>query len=113
MKAIKKVFLLLLISGAFISCNEVQKEKQESGTAQREEIATPAEEKKEIEAAVALLRGAILSPDASLLGELTSDQLTYGHSSGTIQDKGEFIDDLVHGSFDFTTVDFRDQRIVV
>ena len=113
MKAIKKVSLLLLISGAFISCNEVQKEKQESGIAQREEIASPAEEKKKVKAVVELLRGAIIEPDATLLKELTADQLTYGHSSGTIQDKAEFIDDLVHGSFDFTTVDFRDQRIVV
>ena len=113
MKTLAKIwipFCCLLLS---VSCKEAVQENEDSGTLECEEIATPAEEKKEIEAAVALLRGAILSPDASLLGELTADQLTYGHSSGTIQDKAEFIDDLVHGSFDFTTVDFRDQRIVV
>lgn len=113
MQTIKKIILLLLFFGIFISCMEGKKEKRETGTEQREEITTPAEEKKKVKAAVELLRSAIKAPDTTLLKDLTADQLTYGHSSGTIQDKDEFIEDLVHGPFDFTAVDFTDQGIWV
>ncbi|MGS2737871.1 nuclear transport factor 2 family protein, partial [Sinomicrobium sp. M5D2P17] len=72
-----------------------------------------AQEQNAVKAVVELLRGVIIEPDEILLSNLTSDELTYGHSSGVIQDKDKFIDDLVHGAFDFTEVDFTDQRIVV
>ncbi|MGS2765058.1 nuclear transport factor 2 family protein [Sinomicrobium sp. M5D2P9] len=113
MKTIKKVSLLLLFLGVFISCSEGKKEQQKSGIAQGETMISVAQEQNAVKDVVELLRGAIIEPDAELLDNLTADQLTYGHSSGVIQDKDEFIDDLVHGAFDFTEVDFTDQRIVV
>ncbi|MGS2741541.1 nuclear transport factor 2 family protein [Sinomicrobium sp. M5D2P17] len=113
MKTIKKVSLLLLFLGSFISCSEGKKEQQKSGIAQGEMIISVAQEQNAVKAVVELLRGVIIEPDEILLSNLTSDELTYGHSSGVIQDKDKFIDDLVHGAFDFTEVDFTDQRIVV
>ncbi|RNL88549.1 nuclear transport factor 2 family protein, partial [Sinomicrobium pectinilyticum] len=113
MKTLPKIWIPFCCLLLLVCCKEAVQEKEDIRTLQREEIASPAEEKKEVKAVVELLRGAIIEPDATLLKELTADELTYGHSSGIIQDKDEFIEDLVHGPFDFTTVDFTDQRIVV
>lgn len=45
---------------------------------------------------------AILNPSTDALGRLCADKLSYGHSSGLIQTKAEFIDDLVNGPFVFS-----------
>lgn len=47
---------------------------------------------------------AIINPTVQLLDNLCADELTYGHSSGLIQNKAEFIDDLVNGPYDFKSV---------
>ena len=42
---------------------------------------------------------------------MTSEVLTYGHSSGNVQDREEFIDDLINGPFDFLSIDTSDESI--
>lgn len=42
---------------------------------------------------------------------MTAEALTYGHSSGNVQDREEFIDDLVNGPFDFLSIDTSDESI--
>lgn len=44
------------------------------------------------------------NPNKAALEKLCADNLTYGHSSGLIQNKAEFIEDLVNGPFDFKSV---------
>ena len=63
--------------------------------------------------AVESLRKAMLDADKSTLEKLAHPKLSYGHSSGKIEDKGAFINALVTGESDFTELSFSDQTIEV
>src|SRR5690606_31622425 len=54
----------------------------------------------------------LIEPNEGVLDSITDDQLSYGHSSGLIQNKSEFINDVVHGEFDFVTIDISQQEII-
>jgi len=53
----------------------------------------------------------MVNADSIQLNKLTSDALTYGHSSGLIQNKSEFINDVVNGPFNFSMIDNPEQNI--
>ncbi len=74
---------------------------------------TDANAKIEVAAAVETLNNAIVDPNEELLKSITLPQLTYGHSSGVIQDQQEFMDQLLNGDFDFVSVSTSDQTIHV
>ena len=65
----------------------------------------------EVQRAVSTFNEAMVNPTAELMEALCADALTYGHSSGLIQNKAEFIDDIVNGPFDFSSVEAPDQTI--
>ena len=65
----------------------------------------------EVKQAVYTFNEAMIDPSAELMYKLCADQLTYGHSSGLIQNKTAFIDDLVNGPFDFLSLKAVDQTI--
>ena len=67
--------------------------------------------KADVAAAVETLNNALVDPNGELLKVLALPQLTYGHSSGVIQDKQEFMDQLLYGKFDFLSVSTSDQTI--
>jgi hypothetical protein len=64
-------------------------------------------------AAVESLRKALIDPDKATLDALVLDELTYGHSSGNIQDKAVFEEALLNKSSDFVTIDLTGQTIKV
>lgn len=66
-----------------------------------------------VAAAVENLRKAMIDPDKATLDHLTADALSYGHSSGKVQDKTAFIEALLNGSSDFVSIDLTDQTIKV
>ena len=68
---------------------------------------------KAIAAAVETLQKGIIDPDKGLLESVTSKALYYGHSGGKVQNQAEFIDDLFHGDFDFSSITPTDQVISV
>ncbi len=68
-------------------------------------------EEKEVVAAVEFLRKAMLDGEKSALDKIAAPELTYGHSSGTIEDKAAFIDALVSGRNDFVTIDLSEQSV--
>jgi hypothetical protein len=70
-----------------------------------------AQAEKEVEIKVNELRLALLDPTVDNLGEITSMDLSYGHSSGKIENQAQFIEALVSGSSDFKTMSFEDQTI--
>ncbi len=70
-------------------------------------------DEKEIADRVETLRKAFLNPDKTVLEELAADQLSYGHSTGLIEDKAAFVDDLVKGKTIFTSIDLSDQTIKI
>ncbi|WP_144430994.1 nuclear transport factor 2 family protein, partial [Pseudomonas syringae pv. coryli] len=56
---------------------------------------------------------AMLHKDIAQLNALTAENLTYGHSSGTIQDKKAFIADLETGKSAFNTLQMLNQKITL
>jgi hypothetical protein len=70
-------------------------------------------DEKEVAAQVERLRLAMITPDKAILGSLTSDDLSYGHSSGVIEDKAAFVSSLVEKKSVFTSITLEDQSIRV
>ena len=57
------------------------------------------------------LRKAMVDADTVTLEKLTSNELSYGHSSGKVQNKNEFISDIATGVSDFVSIDITEQSI--
>ena len=74
-----------------------------------------AQSKKEIEvtAAVEQLRKAMVDADSSKLTASVADNLSYGHSSGHVEGKAEFIRKIMSGQSDFVTIDLVNQVVSV
>jgi ketosteroid isomerase-like protein len=66
-----------------------------------------------VAAAVESLKKAMIDADKAGLQKLTTDQLSYGHSSGKVEDKTTFIENIVSGKSDFVTIDLTNQTIAV
>ncbi|MEJ7692785.1 nuclear transport factor 2 family protein [Daejeonella sp.] len=64
-----------------------------------------------VAAAVETLNKGMLNPDKALLENIASEGLSYGHSGGKIQNKAEFVEDLLHGIFDFLSITTSNQKI--
>lgn len=63
--------------------------------------------------AVQQLRQLMIDPDKAKLESLASDDLSYGHSTGKIEDKKAFVEALTSGSSDFKTIDLTEETITV
>ena len=63
--------------------------------------------------AVESLRKAMVDPDKAVLDKLTAEDLSYGHSSGVIQNKQEFIEALTSGKSDFVSIDLSAQTVKI
>jgi len=61
--------------------------------------------------AVERLNQAMVDANQMSLDQLTSKNLSYGHSSGLVEDKGAFITAIVDGTFGFTSIDLTEQTI--
>lgn len=68
---------------------------------------------KAVAAAVEKLRQAMIDPAKSKLDNLVTDNLSYGHSSGHIDNKEKFVEKIVTGKSDFVTIDLTEQTISV
>jgi ketosteroid isomerase-like protein len=68
---------------------------------------------KEVASAVAGLTKAMIDGNKAMLEKYTSDKLSYGHSSGVVQNKNEFVEAIVSGKSDFVTIDLTNQVISV
>ena len=66
-----------------------------------------------VAAAVENLRKAMIDPDKAMLQKLTAEQLSYGHSSGKIEDQNAFIEALVSAKSDFVTIDLTNQTVAI
>src|SRR5690606_10525339 len=64
-----------------------------------------------IEDAVEQFRVAMVSADEELLLKLTSPMLSYGHSNGLVEEKGEFVASLLSAKYNFLTIDLKQQAI--
>lgn len=96
MKKYLIVFVLVLISFSnYAQTKSVSKE--ETAVANRVEA----------------FRKALIDPTESNLKALTSKDLSYGHSSGVLEDQKVFIKKLLSGESDFVTIEFQNQSIQI
>jgi len=70
-------------------------------------------DEKEVAVAVEALRKAILDGDKTRLEKISAEKLSYGHSSGQIENKEEFVAALATGKADFTRIEISDQKILI
>ncbi|HEV9038172.1 MAG TPA: nuclear transport factor 2 family protein [Puia sp.] len=76
-------------------------------------VRAQSKDEQSVATAVESLRKALIDPDKATLDALVLDELTYGHSSGVIQDKAAFEEALLNKSSDFVTIDLSQQTIRV
>jgi hypothetical protein len=70
-------------------------------------------QKTEVEDAVNKLTKLMVTPDSLALDKITLNNLSYGHSSGKIQTKQEFLHSLLSGESDFVDINLTDQTVIV
>jgi hypothetical protein len=63
--------------------------------------------------AVERLRKAMIDGNKNELESVVLEKLSYGHSSGYVEDKTEFVDKIVSGKSDFVTIELKDQTISI
>ena len=91
----KKYILLLLLASANVM------------------VKAQTNEEKKILSAVENFRLALISGEKSALENSAADDLSYGHSSGKIQDKAAFVEAIVSGASDFVSIEFKNQTVKV
>jgi ketosteroid isomerase-like protein len=74
-------------------------------------ITTVRSQNKEIETNIGNLGAAMISRDKSALEKLTSGDLSFGHSTAVIQNKSEFLNDVLSGPTIFQKIDISNQTI--
>ena len=68
----------------------------------------------DVAAAVEQLMKGFVNPDESLLQRITADELVYGHSSGKVQNKSEFIAEILSGEpLKYISIEILDQTIQI
>ena len=60
---------------------------------------------------VEALRKAMIAADKTVLEDLVAEELSYGHSSGLVEDKAAFVDQFLTGKSVFKTITLSDQTI--
>jgi hypothetical protein len=90
--------LLLIITTIFMSVS--------SGMAQNAD-------EKAVAQAVEKFRKTMVDPDQATFEKLTSSALTYGHSSGLIEDKKTCIESMVSGKYNFESIELSEQTITI
>jgi Domain of unknown function (DUF4440) len=65
----------------------------------------------EITSAVEALRKAMLDGNKTALENLTSPDLTYGHSSGLMEDKAAFVEAIASGKNNFTSIELSELTV--
>jgi hypothetical protein len=76
-------------------------------------LSAQSKDEKDVAAAVEKLNRAMVDPEKSLLESIVSEGLSYGHSGGIVQNKDVFIDDLINGAFNFSSISPINQTISI
>jgi ketosteroid isomerase-like protein len=77
-------------------------------------FSNPISDMEEVEKAVAEFTKAVVEADKAKFETILSKDLVYGHSNGAVQDKQEFIEEIISLTpFDYLSVNVNDQTIKV
>ncbi|MBB6502977.1 nuclear transport factor 2 family protein [Pedobacter cryoconitis] len=94
-----------IILSLFLMMSCVLVKAQQTGSTTKEET--------EVTAVVEKLRAAMISGNKTELESLVTDDLTYGHSSGKVQNKAGFVDDISSKRSDFKTIELTKQSVTI
>ena len=70
-------------------------------------------DEKAVATAVESLRKAMIDGNKTELEKLASEKLSYGHSSGVVEGKAEFVDKIASGKSDFVALEISEQTISI
>jgi ketosteroid isomerase-like protein len=70
-------------------------------------------EQQAVSDAVEKMRKAMVDGDRAVLQSIAADSLSYGHSSGKVENKTEFVENIASGKSDFVTIDLTEQTISI
>ncbi len=65
----------------------------------------------EVETSIANLSAAMISKDKSTLEKLTAEELSFGHSTGVVENKSEFVQNVMSGPTTFYKIEISNQNI--
>ena len=65
----------------------------------------------DVEKSVSNLTAAMISKDKSMLDKLTADELSFGHSTGVVENKSEFVNNVLSGPTTFFKIDISNQSV--
>ena len=65
----------------------------------------------EVENSIANLNAAMISKDKTVLEKLTAEELSFGHSTGVVENKSEFVKNVMSGPTTFSRIDISNQSI--
>jgi hypothetical protein len=66
---------------------------------------------KDIESSIDALNKAMISQDKTILENLTAEELSYGHSTGAVENKSEFEKNVLNGTVKFSSIENTNQQI--
>lgn len=75
--------------------------------------AAQTKEEKEVAQAVEKLKTGMVNGDKTTLTNIAASELSYGHSSGKVEDKAAFVQAIVSGESDFVKIDLSEQTIKI
>ena len=76
-------------------------------------LVAQSKKEKAVAAAVENLRLAMVSGDRTALSNVAAEELSYGHSSGKIEDKAAFVEAIASGKSGFVKIDLSEQTIKI
>lgn len=68
-------------------------------------------DEKQVAEAVETFKKALTSADKNLLESITAEELSYGHSSGKVEDKTAFINGVLNDPIRFNEINLQEQTI--
>jgi ketosteroid isomerase-like protein len=76
-------------------------------------VMAQSKDEKAVAAAIETLKKAMIDGDRTALTDIADEHLTYGHSSGKVENKTEFVESIASGKSDFVKIDLTEQTISV
>src|SRR4051812_14179211 len=70
-------------------------------------------ERAAVQQAIEAMRKAVLAQDKAKLEQFTAEQLSYGHSSGRVENKAEFVDGVMNRKGTTKSIDFPELTLAV
>ena len=99
----KRIIIIFLFPLLIVCCNRKQ-----------QQVIPPQTSEADVAEAVTQLMNGIMNADENTLISITADELIYGHSSGKVQNKSEFIAEIISGQpLDYLTIELLDQTIQI